>query len=60
MVLPRTDVEIECWLGYGDDLYNKGSFEVDEVITSGISVLLQKALGLTSHSNQSRTHANIQ
>ena len=33
---PRKGVELTVWLGYGNDLYNKGSFEVDEVTSSGM------------------------
>lgn len=33
---PASGVEVECWLGYGDDLWSKGSFEVDEIKYSGV------------------------
>lgn len=59
VALPRTGVEIECWLGYADDLYNKGSFEVDEVVESGLPetiTITAKGSRINKSLKQQRTH----
>jgi phage protein D len=57
--LPKAGIEIECWLGYDDDLYNKGSFEVDEIIESGAPetiMIIAKGSNINKSLKQSQTH----